>query len=267
MIAVAGFGLAPWHGWLSLRHLGAMLFGLAAVIASACVSNNYLDRRIDKLMTRTRKRALVQGMISPRKALLFAVGLLVSGIIALFLGTNWLTLVAALFGWVAYVLVYTFAKRHTVYSTLIGSISGAVPPVVGYTAATNRFDWLALSLFAILVAWQMPHFYAIAIYREKDYEIARLPVLTVVRGPTTARFHIITFIVLFMGLSLLPSVLGRTGYSYAVLLGAAGIWWLYNALKLRPAEALTVWARRIFRLSLIILLVLTAGWILGPRLP
>ena len=166
----------------------AALIGTAFVIGSACVFNNYIDREIDEKMARTKKRALVTGDIPVKNALIFGTLLGILGFLILFSYTNLLTGVIGVIGVVMYVVVYGYFKRRTVHGTLIGSISGAIPPVAGYTAVTNLIDTGAILLFLILVFWQMPHFYAIAVYRIEDYKKAGIPVLSVVKGiPTTKK--------------------------------------------------------------------------------
>src|SRR5579872_1139906 len=147
---VSGFALASrghLDGWLFL----ATLIGLGCVIASACVFNNYIDRDLDRKMARTKNRALVMGLISGRNAIYFAMILGVVGFIALILYTNLLAVIVAAVGFIVYVGLYSFWKTRTSYATLIGSVSGAVPPVVGYCAVSSQFDMGAALLFMILV--------------------------------------------------------------------------------------------------------------------
>ncbi|MGH7175360.1 MAG: protoheme IX farnesyltransferase, partial [Minisyncoccia bacterium] len=131
----------------------ATMVGIMLVIGSACVFNNYLDRDIDAKMTRTKARALASGKIGGMSALTYASALGVLGLVLLYVYTNALTAVIALSGWILYVLVYTPAKRRTPFATLIGAVPGAVPIVVGYTAALGRFDLPAIVLFFSLVLW------------------------------------------------------------------------------------------------------------------
>ncbi|MDE2589744.1 MAG: heme o synthase, partial [Patescibacteria group bacterium] len=173
---VAGFLLAS-QGKIYFGLFMATLFGVSFVIASACVINNYLDRKIDKKMARTQKRALVTHAISPSHALVFATILGILGFLDLVVFTNGITFMIGLIGYIDYIVLYGLSKRKSIYGTLVGSISGATPIAAGYTAVTNRFDIAALLLFLIMVFWQMPHFYAIAIYRLKDYVAAGIPVL------------------------------------------------------------------------------------------
>ncbi|MEZ0286312.1 MAG: heme o synthase, partial [Candidatus Paceibacterota bacterium] len=216
--AIAGFALASEGRFHPLLFLG-LLVGLALVIASACVVNNYLDRDIDEKMARTKNRALVKGLISGKSALIFASTLGILGTLILFFFTNTLTAAVGLFGWFFYVVVYTLLKRRTVYGTLIGSISGAIPPVAGYCAVANRIDVGALILFVTLCLWQMPHFFAIAIYRLKDYKAADIPVLPIKSGIQNTKIHMVLYATAYTISAAYLTILGYTGFTYLVVVG------------------------------------------------
>lgn len=266
LAAAAGFLLAA-QGRPDLLRFGATLLGLALVVASACVFNNVIDRDIDTLMSRTQRRALPRGQVSPRAALAFGsiLGLLGAGLLAAF--ANVLAAAAALAGWILYVAIYTAAKRQTVYSTEIGSLSGAVPPVVGYAAVTGRLDLTAALLFAVLVIWQMPHFFAIAIFRHGDYTAAALPVLSVQRGPAAARRAIVAYMILLVLITPLFTLLQITGWTFLVETALINLLWLRLALATwrQPDEA--AWARNIFKFSLFILLNFCLMWSVDAYLP
>lgn len=254
--AIAGFFVASkWH--INPLLLLVMLVGLGLVIASACVFNNYIDRGIDEKMARTKKRAMVEGTISHTFALTFGTVLGIIGFATLIIFTNLLTAFVAFIGFFFYVVVYGIAKRKTLYGTLIGSIPGAVPPVVGYVAVTNRFDLGSLLLFLILVAWQMPHFYAIAMYRLKDYANAGLPVLPVKSGMLTTKIHILFWVICFLLVTSLLTVFGFTGYLYLTIMGILSITWLVMGIKGFWAKDDTKWAKHMFFFSLIALLLVS----------
>jgi len=166
LTCAAGFLLASeWHNhW---ARLAFTLAGTGLVIASACVFNNYLDREIDAKMDRTRHRALVNKIVPTRSALLYGMGLGLLGEWLLFTRVNALTAWIGLFGFAAYVFLYSWAKRRSPWGTLVGTVSGSTPPVAGYVAITNQLDATAIGLFVLMVCWQMAHFYSIAIYRQK----------------------------------------------------------------------------------------------------
>ena len=247
----------------------AAVFGLGFVIGSGCVFNNYLDRHIDARMERTQKRALVSGRIRPRNALIFGGVCGIVGFAILWLHVNPLTAYIALFGWLMYVIVYGYAKRTTHWAAVVGAIPGAVPIVVGYTARTNHFDAAALLLFAILFIWQLPHFYAIAMYRLDEYVAAGIPVLPARKGLLFTRISIIAYIALFTIAVSLLTVFGYAGYLYLIAVLLLGIEWLVHALRRKPDGATqeSAWARGVFLQSLIVLLVFSCVLAVSPLLP
>ncbi len=263
--ATAGFLLAS-KGHIHIGRFVIMLLGLSYIIAASCVINNYTDRDIDKRMERTKKRALAVGTISTRNALVFAIVLGVIGSLLLGVFINILSLLLALFCMFAYLVLYGIGKRKTVHGTLIGSISGAMPPVVGYVAVTNRIDTAALLLFAVLVTWQMPHFYAIAIFRAKDYKAADIPVLPVVKGVKTTKIQIIAYVIAFLISSSLLNVYGYTGYVYLAGTLIVGAIWLVRGLRGLRASDDIIWARQMFGFSLIVLLTWSALVSISPLL-
>ncbi len=232
-----------------------MLFRSALVIGSGCVFNNYIDRGIDSKMMRTKKRALPAGQIPLAHALIYgtALGLLGFGILWHF--TNPVTVVLGFIGIFFYVVVYGIAKRRTPWGTVIGSIPGATPAAAGYTAFTGTFDEAALLLFLILTVWQMPHFYALAIFQLDDYKRAGLPVLSAVRGIRTTKTRIMAYIAASIPLAPLLTVFGYTGYTFALVMSILGIVWFWEGIKKFNATDSVAWARRMFVYSLIVLLV------------
>ena len=264
--AASGFILGAQGQW-PLGRLAAMLGGIALIIACGCVCNNYIDRGIDAKMKRTQKRALVHGDISGRSALLYAACLGVAGSLLLGIFTNKLTLGVALTGLFFYVVVYGIGKRATVHGTVIGSISGAIPPLVGYTAAAGHLDGAALILFLILVCWQMPHFYAIAMFRRDDYAAAGIPVLPVVHGMRTTKYYIMVYIVLFILAVSALTVFGYAGYSYLVIMGSIGLYWAGRGIRGFNRADDVRWARSMFFASLMVLPALPIALLLNNWLP
>lgn len=245
----------------------ALVIGSVLTIASGCVFNNYLDRNIDKKMARTKKRALVTGRVSAAQALTFGTVLGLLGIAALALFTNWLTVVVGITGWVAYVIIYGIAKRKTVYGTIVGSVSGSVPPVAGYTAATGQLDGGALVLFVLLTLWQMPHFYSIAMYRTKDYRAAAIPVLPNVKDTRTAKIRILAYIAVFAAANISLSLLGYTGYVYAIVMCGLSLVWFWIGFKSFGKGDDVRWGRSMFFFSLTVILTLAGMLAVGPLLP
>lgn len=231
----------------------ATLFGVSLVIASGCVFNNVIDRDIDKKMERTKNRVMVKGLISVKVSLSYAAALGITGFALLYVAANQLAMWLSVMGFVVYVGVYSlYMKRHSVYGTLIGSLSGAAPPVIGYCAVSNQFDAGALILLLIFNLWQMPHSYAIAIFRFKDYQAANIPVLPVVKGISVAKNHITLYIVAFMVATLMLTLGGYAGYKYLVVATSVSIWWLGMALAgYKKPNNDKVWARKLFVFSIV----------------
>lgn len=252
--AIAGFLLAS-KGRFDVKLFVAMIVGLSLVVASACVFNNIYDRGIDAKMPRTKNRALVRGEISKTAATIFGGILIVCGILVLSLHTNRYSLFVALLGFVVYAFFYTPLKAKTVYATLVGSIAGAVPPVVGYTAVLARLDTAAVILFLILVFWQMPHFYAIAIRRQEDYAAANVPVLPIKQGIRNTKTHIISYIIGFILASAALSYFKFTGRIYLVVMLILGLMWLWFGVQGFWVPDNKAWAKKMFLFSLVVLLV------------
>lgn len=253
LTAMAGFFLAA-NGTIQWALLLALVVGLSLVIASACVLNNIIDRTIDKKMNRTKKRALVTGKIRVRSAYSYSIILGVSGFATLALYVNVMTVWLGAAAYVLYIAAYGVTKRKSVHGTLVGSIPGALPPVAGYVAVTGNVDEVALVLFLILVLWQMPHFYAIAMFRRKEYEAADIPVLPIVKGVLAAKQHIVAYILLFIIASQLLAIMGHTGIIYSIVLLLLGCVWLIKAIQGFKVVDDEIWARGVFHFSLFVLL-------------
>jgi protoheme IX farnesyltransferase len=266
MVASAAFLYAA-GGTVEIGKLLALLGGVSLVIGSACALNNYVDRGIDRRMTRTKTRALAAGSIPVRNALVYSAILGVTGFLLLALYTNWLTVMVGIIGYLFYVVIYGLAKRKTVYGTIVGSVSGSIPPVAGYTAVTAQLDTTALLLFLILVFWQMPHFYAIAMYRVDDYKRAGLPVLSVVKGMKVAKVHILSYIVGFIFICVMLAAAGKAGATYAVLMTVIGAYWLWRGLHGLKLKDDIRWARMMFGLSLLVMVTFSVAISLDPWLP
>ena len=253
--ATGGFLLAS-QGNVDWWLLAATMLGVSLVVASGCVFNNIIDRDIDRVMRRTRTRALVTGAVTPAAAWVYGILLGLTGFGLLGAMTNWLSFGLAVLGWVVYVGVYSlWLKRCSVHSTVIGSLAGAAPPVIGYCAVTGRLDagaWLLLAIFGL---WQIPHSYAIAIFRLDDFVAARLPVLPVARGVAAAKRQIVVSILGFAVVAPAMTLAGYTGGAYFAVAGATGGYWLWIALAQRNTDDVA-WARRIFACSIFAVMAL-----------
>ena len=234
----------------------SLLVGTGLVIAGACACNNVLDRRIDARMARTSKRSLVTGKVRARSALLFAGSATGLGIGLLAMTQNWLTSLLIAIAFVDYVLLYGWGKRHSVHGTLIGCISGAIPLVAGYTAVHGRLDVTAGLLFLLMVAWQMGHFYGIALYRLEDYQRAELPVMPAVHGTRSTQHQTLGYIILFTMLSLALWPAHVTGVIGAFALATTGLYWLIGSWRTLDILAAPAWGKRTFLTSLTVMLAM-----------
>lgn len=252
---VAGFLLAS-KGNIDWVLLVATLVGLSLVVASGCVFNNYIDRDIDLLMERTKKRVMAEGRIPSRNVLVYASLLGLIGLSVLFFYTNLLAVGAALAGLFVYVVVYSlWFKRTSTHGTIVGSISGAMPPVVGYLAVTGSIDLVAVFLFFILALWQMPHSFAIALYRLEDYKKAGIPVLPVKKGILATKIQILVYVALFVVATLAFHLVGYIFFLYSIAMVPFGIYWLVLSVSGFFTKNTADWARKMFIYSIVILLV------------
>jgi protoheme IX farnesyltransferase len=250
--AVAGYLLAAGFDFAWLNLIGT-LAGVAFVIGSGCVFNNVIDRDIDKKMARTKKLELVQGTISVKVALAFATALGLAGFACLAIFANWLTVAIGLVGMLFYVVIYAIGKRASSLGTVIGSISGAIPPVAGYTAAAGHLDNAAFLLFLIMALWQMPHFYAIAMYRLKDYSAAGIPVLPAVKGMRTTKIYILLYVVAYTIAAVSLSFLDYTGLTYLIVMMVLGMLWFLKGIQGFKTKDDDKWARMMFGYSLVVM--------------
>ncbi|WP_340607978.1 heme o synthase [Xenorhabdus bharatensis] len=258
LISVIGGFLLASKGVIDYPLFFATMVGVSLVVASGCVFNNYIDRDIDRIMERTKERVLVKGLINPKISLIYASVLGIAGMVLLYVAANALAMQLALIGFVIYVGVYSlYMKRNSIYGTLVGSLSGAAPPVIGYCAVTGQFDTGALILLLIFSLWQMPHSYAIAIFRFKDYQAANIPVLPVIKGISVAKNHITLYILAFMVATLMLTISGYAGYKYLIVAAAVSIWWLGMALSGYKTTNDRAWARKLFIFSIVAIMSLS----------
>ncbi len=248
----AGFLLASKDGFHFGLFLATML-GLSFIMASGCVVNNYIDRSIDAKMKRTKNRALVIGLIPAQNAIAFSIVLGAIGNLILGAYTNLLTALVADFGFFVYVVLYSVWKSRTVYGTAIGSISGAIPPVVGYCAVSHQLDLGAGLLFAIMVLWQMPHFFSIALFYIEDYKAAQIPVLPIIKGARRAKIHMVIYIIGFICAAALLTFFHFTGPAYLFVVTGVGAAWLLLCLKGFASTNDRLWGYKMYRFSLLVI--------------
>jgi len=233
--------------------IACLLLGTTSAAFGAGVLNQWLEREIDARMARTRGRPLPSGAVSPNAALLFGLALSSFGPLLLWFGVNSLSALLALATLASYLFVYTPLKRHTPWCTIVGSIPGALPPLIGSAAASGDIKPLGWILFGVLFAWQIPHFLALAWTYRRDYALGGLPMSTVV-DPTGCRAARVCLLFTFalVVCSVLPVVLGLASWIYGLVALAIGGWFLLRAWQFARATeaARDLPARRLFLASL-----------------
>ena len=254
---LGGYFLAT-QGSVDFLLLFLTLLGTTLVVASGCVVNNVIDQDIDHKMQRTKNRALVKKTISPSVALVFAFVLGVLGFALLWFEVNAYAFLFAVIGFVVYVFFYSlWTKRTTIHQTVVGSLSGASPPVIGYTAVSGSFDVAALLIFIGYALWQMPHSWGIAVYRFDDYKNAGVPILPVARSIQRTKIESLVYIVLFTIVMNALYIFGYTNWMYLVILNALCLYWFYIGLIGFKAENDQVWAKRFFLFSVTLITILS----------
>ncbi|HEY1085501.1 MAG TPA: heme o synthase [Candidatus Saccharimonadales bacterium] len=267
LTAVAGFFLAS-AGSIDIVKGAMMTVGMTLVIGSACALNNYLDRDIDKIMERTKKRPSVTGEISTMGMRIFPWILLAIGVGMLAFWTNWLTVAIAIAGFVTYVWLYgAWTKRTSVHGTAVGAVSGALPIAAGYASVNGVADIGLAIAFLIIFFWQFPEFYSISIYRRKEYAEAGVPLMSVVRGVRPTIQLIAIYTVFYVASTLALAAWGYAGIVYFVVMALAGGYWIWLATQGLHAKHPETWSRRMFRFSMYTILLLCLMLSVGPVLP
>ncbi len=250
-----GLWLAP--GTHSIALIALTLIGTVLLVGAANALNMYIERDVDALMSRTKNRPLPARRMTPDVALKFGIFLAGISVTVLTFGVNPLTGLLGVVAFISYVLFYTPLKQKSTIALLIGAIPGAMPPLMGWTAGTGSLklpqDLPGLSLFAILFLWQIPHFLAIALMHQKEYERAGIKILPLEKGEKATKHTIVRYLAGLLAVSLYPVMFGIAGDLYfvtALILGAIFFGWGLYGLK---SSAGIRWARSFFLLSIIYL--------------
>lgn len=255
LVIVTGFWLASaWTDDFSIWLLLVTAVGSSLVMGGSCVLNNYLDRDLDIKMARTKDRPVATGRMSTRVALGYGMFLILAGTTVLGLGANALSALLGLIGAFVYVVVYTaWMKRTTHLNTVVGAISGALPPMIGWAAVTGNLEKGAWLLFAFMFLWQIPHFLALAMMKSKEYREAGYQMLPVVNSFLETKRQILLWTAALVPVSLFLYEVGVVGKIYFVSATVLGIGWLALAIKGFFAKDDMKWARQMFFYSLLYL--------------
>jgi heme o synthase len=260
-----GYWLAPVKAGPLVAAL--TIFGTILIVAGANALNMYIERDIDARMERTKDRPLPAGRLAPRVALWFGVTLSVAAVPILAVGANATTALLAVLANLSYVLAYTPLKQRSHWALLVGAVPGAMPPLLGWTAATGTIGAGGLVLFGILFLWQVPHFLAISIFRRDEYARAGLKVMPNTHGMRATKHSIARYLFALLAVSLLLVPLGVERPGYTVIAGTLGTIFLgWGCWGLRD-EAGARWARSLFGISILYLVLLFCALMFqaGPR--
>ena len=263
MSAAVGYYFGHSGTWLVASVLNT-LFGTALIASGTAALNQWYERDADRQMRRTQGRPLPSGRLQPTQALIFGIGLAVLGSLELGIFVNWLTSALGVTTLILYLFLYTPLKQKTWWSTTIGAVPGAMPPLIGYAAAANTLTADAWVLGAILFLWQFPHFYAIAWMYREDYSRAGIRMLPVVEpdGESTAR-QILLYATVLIPISLLPKWIGMTGYVYMAGAIILGLLFLYSGIRV-SLDRTKLRARAVLLTSVIYLPVLYLLMVFDP---
>jgi heme o synthase len=257
------------NGLPSAGRFAATMVGLALACGGASAFNHLLDRDIDQTMSRTGRRPVASGRVSPQRALEFGLALSAASFVLLGVVVNLPAAILALIGNLFYVFVYTrWLKRSTPQNIVIGGAAGAVPPLVGWAAATGHVTLPALVLFLIVFVWTPPHFWALALLIKREYQAAGVPMLPVVRGDRAATRQILVYSLAMVAVTLLPAAVGISGWWYVVAALLLGGQFVLLAGKLMrdpvPARAGALFHYSLLYLALLFVAMAADAALTGP---
>lgn len=258
-----GIGLAG--GRIFSLHTLLTLVGTTLAVAGAHTLNCWMERDLDGAMDRTRNRPLPAGRFDPRVALVLGVLYSLASLPVLFMGVNPLTGLLGATALASYVLLYTPMKTRSPAALYVGAIPGALPPLMGWTAVTNRLDVAGVVLFAILFVWQLPHFLAIAIHRKDDYARAGIKTLPIVRGDAVASRHVALWVLALVPVTLALVPLGVAHWLYGAAALGLGAWFIAVSIKGLRGPTDGPWARKVFLTSLVHLTGLFVALMIDAR--
>lgn len=246
-------------GEASLAQVICTLVGTALIVAGANALNMVLEHDIDGKMERTKNRPLPSGRMAHRTALSFGVATSVLAVPILAIGVNTLTALLAVLANLSYVLAYTPLKQRSHLALWVGAVPGAIPPLLGWTAATGKVQAGGLVLFGIMFLWQIPHFHAITLFRKRDYARAGLVVMPNVTGDHAVRHSIVRHLLALLGVSVLLVPLGVAHLPYLVVATVLGVAFFVSGLVGLRKNAGPRWAHRLFAMSLVYVVMIFLG--------
>ncbi|XBC39131.1 MAG: heme o synthase [Buchnera aphidicola (Nurudea shiraii)] len=254
---LGGFLLAS-KGNVNYNLLFWSLISVSLVVGSSCILNNVIDRNIDKNMNRTKKRILVINPCFYRFSIFSSIFLAMLGLFLFGWFINILCVFLSCLGVIVYSFFYSFLlKTKSIYSTIIGSISGAIPSLLGYCSVTNYIDLCTVNLFIIMFFWQIPHSYAIFVMNLDDYKKAKIPVYPVIKPIWVTKRCVSIFIFLFLISIFCLTAIGYAGYKFFLILSLLSIIWFFLSIKEYHNDKKNIfWSKNIFYLSIVIMIVL-----------
>ncbi len=263
--AVIGMFLAVSPDMIDARfawRVAAATLGIALVAGAAAAFNCIVEQKIDAVMARTRGRPLPRGELTTAQTLVFASIVGGAGLAVLYLEVNALTMWLTLATFVGYAVIYTIVlKPMTPQNIVIGGASGAMPPVLGWAAATGDVPFQALLLFLIIFAWTPPHFWALALYRKNEYAKAGVPMLPVTHGDGFTRLHVLLYTVILVAVTLLPFATRMSGALYIAAALVLDAVFLYYAIRIYRDYSDRL-AQTTFRYSILYLMLLFSALLL-----
>ncbi len=258
VVVTAGLGAVIAPGAIAWGPLTVVLIGTALIVAGANTLNMCLEAKADALMERTRNRPIPSGRIATDVAWIFGLCLAVLGYAVLARWGNTYASLLAVLAFLAYVFVYTPSKKISPYALHIGAVPGAIPPLIGWATVSHSLSWQALSLFAIMFVWQLPHFMAIALFRAAEYQRANILVYPLAKGiPATTRAMTFWSAVLLLTV-LSPLLLGMAGVLYGLIAGGIGLGFLGLVAFGQRRLAQERWAKIVFAMSIPYLVIVFA---------
>jgi protoheme IX farnesyltransferase len=253
--AVSGMLLAPGNIHPLIAFVAVLCITIGA--GSAAAINMWYDRDIDAIMKRTQKRPIVTGAVKADEALAFGAIIGIIAVIMMAVSVNIISAVLLAFTILYYVYIYTiWLKRTSVQNVVIGGVSGALPPIIGWTSVTGNISWQAFSLFAIIFIWTPPHSWALALYRADDYKNCNIPMMPVIKGILYTKKQIMLYSILMFFISLAPYFLNISTYLYLITAIISGLIFLYYAVNLFTDTEQNQVAKKLFWYSILYLFII-----------